>query len=68
MRQGKFHRHAVLVAEDTAHALQLARSHAGLDAGVMPGFSLLRLSVPTRLLIVAAASALLWTAVLWALY
>ena len=31
------------------------------------GFSLLRLSVPARLAIVAVASALLWGAVLWAL-
>jgi hypothetical protein len=31
------------------------------------GVSLLRLSVPARLLLVAAAAALLWIAVLWAL-
>ena len=31
------------------------------------GVSLLRLSVPARLVIVAVASALLWGAVLWAL-
>jgi hypothetical protein len=30
-------------------------------------FSLLRLSVPARLLLVSVAAALLWTAVLWAL-
>ena len=32
-----------------------------------PGFSLLRLSVPARLVMAAVASALLWGAVLWAL-
>ena len=31
------------------------------------GSSLLRLSVPARLLMVAVAAALLWAAVLWAL-
>jgi hypothetical protein len=54
MRQGEAHRH-------------LAHGHAGFDAGGMSGFSLMRLSVPARLIIVALAAALLWTAVLWAL-
>ncbi|HEU4476569.1 MAG TPA: hypothetical protein VFR71_07750 [Methyloceanibacter sp.] len=67
MRQGKAHRHAVLVAEARTEAVQLARRHAGFDHGVIPGFSLLRLSVPARLAIVAAAAAVLWLAVLWAL-
>jgi hypothetical protein len=67
MRTGKVHRHAVLVAEDRAEALQIGRSHAGFDAGAAPGLSLLRLSVPARLLIVSAAAVLLWGAVLWAL-
>lgn len=67
MRQGKTHQHAVLVAEDRAEAVQLARRHAGFGEGGTLGFSLLRLSVPARLLIVAAAAAVLWLAVLWAL-
>jgi hypothetical protein len=33
----------------------------------MRGFSLLRASVPARLLLVACAAALLWLGVLWAL-
>jgi hypothetical protein len=36
-------------------------------AGTGFGFSLLRLSVPARLMIVALAAALLWLAVVWAL-
>jgi hypothetical protein len=49
---GKVHRHSVLVVAE----------------GALPnGVSLLRLSVPARLLIAAVASALLWAAVLWAL-
>ena len=67
MRQGKAHRHAVLAVEDRTEAVQLAPSHAGFHERATPGFSLLRLSVPVRLLIVAAAAALLWLAVLWAL-
>lgn len=36
-------------------------------AGRAPGFSLLRLSVPVRLVLVAIVTALLWLFVLWAL-
>jgi hypothetical protein len=64
--RGKAHRHVALVAaEDEAEA-----SHTHAVAAPRPpanGISLLRLSVPTRLLIVAIASALLWGAVFWAL-
>jgi len=61
-RRGELHRHVALVATErdatpAVPALTPATS----------GFSLLRLSVPARLLIVAVASALLWGAVLWAL-
>ena len=42
------------------HVHVVPQAHAG-------GISLLRLSVPARLAIVALASALLWGAVLWAL-
>ena len=55
------HRHVALVAErDAAPAVQA-------QANAASGFSLLRLSVPARLAIVAIAAALLWGAVLWAL-
>jgi hypothetical protein len=55
------HRHVALVAEhDAAPSL-----HVQADAA--SGFSLLRLSVPARLAMVAIASALLWGAVWWAL-
>jgi len=56
---------ALVAAEDEA-----AAPHAHAAAAPRPltnGISLLRLSVPGRLLIVAVASALLWGAVFWAL-
>ena len=51
-----------LVADqhDAAHSVQAPMPTAS-------GVSLLRLSVPARLVMVAVASALLWGAVLWAL-
>ena len=55
------HRHVALVAAEDDAARGPARTPAA------SGFSLLRLSVPARLAIVAVASALLWGAVLWAL-
>ena len=65
--RGKAHRHVALVAAEgeaaaphDAHAVAAPRPPAS-------GISLLRLSVPARLLIVAIASALLWGAVFWAL-
>jgi hypothetical protein len=63
-RRGELHRHVTLVSD--AHD---APPH-GAAAMVRPagaGVSLLRLSVPARLVIVAAAAALLWLSVLWAL-
>jgi hypothetical protein len=61
-RRGELHRHVALVAteRDAAPSLPALTPAAS-------GFSLLRLSVPARLFIVAVASALLWGAVLWAL-
>jgi hypothetical protein len=60
-RRGELHRHVTLVsAAHEAPPLAVVGS-AGESV------SLLRLSVPARLLIVAAAAALLWIAVLWAL-
>jgi hypothetical protein len=62
MRRGKVHRHVALVAAEGDAPVEVqARTPAA------SGFSLLRLSVPARLAIVAMASALLWGAVLWAL-
>ena len=61
-RRGELHRHVALVATERDAAA--SRPAPTLAAN---GFSLLRLSVPARLLIVAVASALLWGAVLWAL-
>jgi hypothetical protein len=56
------HRHVALVAaeRDAAPSVQVSAHAAN-------GFSLLRLSVPARLAMVAIAAALLWGAVLWAL-
>jgi hypothetical protein len=64
--QGKGHRHANLVAAQDAMAPHV-QAPAGTAAWRGNGFSLLLLSTPARLLIVAAASVLLWGAVIWAL-
>jgi hypothetical protein len=55
------------IVEGKAERTQPARIEAGLGRAAAPNVSLLRLSVPARLLIVAAAAAALWLAVLWAL-
>jgi len=60
-RQGG-RRRVTLVAKEHDGALA-AHAHTAAPAGV----SLLRLSVPARLAMVAIAAALLWGAVLWAL-
>jgi hypothetical protein len=62
MQRGKVHRHVAVVADAAPHAHAVTASKP-----LANGISLLRLSVPARLLIVAIASALLWSAVLWAL-
>ncbi|HLO22086.1 MAG TPA: hypothetical protein VK193_01510 [Methyloceanibacter sp.] len=56
------HSHVALVATGTevAAAAVAAPAHGA-------GWSLLRMSVPARLVMVAAATALLWLAVAWAL-
>jgi hypothetical protein len=56
------HRHVTLVAAGRAAAPAVQA-----PAPAASGFSLLRLSVPARLAMVAITSALLWGAVLWAL-
>jgi hypothetical protein len=65
-RREERHRHVALVATapDVAPLIPERTETARLQAG---GVSLLRLSVPARLLMVAAAAALLWGAVFWAL-
>jgi len=62
--RGKAHRHVALVATEgeAPHAPAVAAPRPRAN-----GISLLRLSVPGRVLIVAIASALLWGAVFWAL-
>ena len=66
-RRSERYRPVVLAAADVAGAKELAKLHAGFHADAARGFSLLRLSAPARLVLVAIASALLWGAVLWAL-
>ena len=65
-RQGELHRHVALVASE-GDATPVLHAHAAAPRPPAKRVSLLRLSVPARLLIVSAAAALLWTAVLWAL-
>jgi hypothetical protein len=64
--RGKVHRHVALVAAEGEAAPPHARTVAA-PRSPASGISLLRLSVPARLLLVAIASALLWGAVFWAL-
>ena len=61
------HRHVALVAagSDVAPIIPGRTETARLQPA--SGLSLLRASVPARLLMVAAAAALLWGAVFWAL-
>jgi hypothetical protein len=66
-RRGELHPRVALVATAPAEVHELDRAGTAFDAREAAGFSLLRLSVPARLLMVAAAAALLWGAVLWAL-
>ena len=66
-RRGELHRHVALIstASDVpATAADMPITSADVSGS---GLSLLRLSVPARLAIVAMAAALLWIAVLWAL-
>ncbi|HXG78814.1 MAG TPA: hypothetical protein VNJ31_05710 [Methyloceanibacter sp.] len=67
-RQGREKPHAVLVAADLAEAKALAERYAGFGPDVSNGYSLLRMSVAGRLLLVLAAAALIWAAVWWALH
>ena len=61
------HRHVALVANPPGGVSSASHaSHLGAS-GVTATWSLLCMSVPARLIMVAAASLLLWVAVAWAL-
>ena len=69
-RQGEVHRHVALAATGHDAATTPTRSSSEAVAHQetpAASFSLLRLSLGARFLIVAAMSALLWGAVFWAL-
>ena len=63
--RGKVYWHVALVATKGAEAAPHA--HAAASVASVHRVSLLRLSVPARLAMVAIASLLLWGAVFWAL-
>jgi hypothetical protein len=66
-RREERHRHVALVAAAPTTGNEFQSSAATLEAVHSSGFSLLRLSLLARLLLVAIAAALLWFAVFWAL-
>jgi hypothetical protein len=66
-RREERHRHVALVAATSPRISEFDRVDAELSEPQTTGFSLLRISVRARLLMVAAAAALLWGAVFWAL-
>ena len=71
-RRGEVHRHGAHVATErdaamTAPTRSSSEAVAHQETSPAGGFSLLRLSLAARLLIVAALSALLWGGVFWAL-
>jgi hypothetical protein len=61
------HRHVALVAATSTGVTELDKDDAEFNQARIPVFSLLRLSVQARLLMVAVAAVLLWGAVFWAL-
>ena len=65
MREGAEHRHRhVALATTAPDAASVAADRTILHPA---GWSLLRMSVPARLVMVAAVTVLLWLAVAWAL-
>ena len=66
-RREERHRHVALVAAAPAIDNELRSSGAAFEAVHSSGFSLLLLSLLARLLLVAIAAALLWSALFWAL-
>jgi hypothetical protein len=66
-RREERHRHVALVAATSPRVSEFDRVDVEFNPPQITGFSLLRLSLPARLLMVGAAAALLWGAVFWAL-
>jgi hypothetical protein len=66
-RRGGLHRHVALISTASDVPAMPADMPATRSDMSGSGLSLLRLSVPARLAMVAVAAALLWIAVLWAL-
>ncbi len=66
-RREERHRHVALVAATSPRISEFDRVDAEFNSPQITGFSLLRLSLSARFLMVAAAAALLWGAVFWAL-
>lgn len=60
------HRHVTLVTAAPAEGHGFDRANARLGVATVSRFSLLRLSLLARVLLVAVAAALLWSAVFWA--
>ena len=70
MRTGRAeerHRPVALVPSAPADVTEFDKDDAEFNEARIPGFSLLRLSVQVRLLMVAVTAALLWGALCWAL-
>jgi hypothetical protein len=70
MRRGRREerrRQFALVAGAPAEVHEFDSASMALDAAHISSFSLLRLSLAARLVMVAAAGVLLWSAVFWAL-
>jgi hypothetical protein len=65
--RGERHRHVALDATAPVTVTEAEKLDAEFNPQATSGISLLRLSVPARLCLVAAAAALLWGAVAWAL-
>jgi hypothetical protein len=61
------HRHVALVTTAPAEVHEFDRADTGLGIATVSRFSLLRLSLLARLVMVAVAAVLLWSAVFWAL-
>ena len=66
-RRGELQRHVALISTASDVPAMPADMPATRSDVSGSGLSLLRLSVPARLAMVAVAAALLWIAVLWAL-
>jgi hypothetical protein len=61
------HRHVALITTAPAEVHEFDRADDGLGIATASRFSLLRLSLLARLVMVPVAAVLLWSAVFWAL-